>query len=193
MGAISPGADPVHRIWATDTGALIFGNLIGGPKLAPALSPGKTWAGIFGGIVLGTIAGVGAFVIMQLGAVARRFVCRFALQSSRIRATCLNPGSSGAFGIKNCGGLIPGHGGVLDRIDSTLLAAPVLAAVVLVAGFQSAVRSARHEAHRSQTDVSALPDLRSVLARQRHGAGLDRLHRRQHAGRHRPCAPNLWR
>lgn len=125
-------------IWATDTGALVFGNLIGGPKLWPALSPNKTWAGFFGGILLAAIAGGIMFAIMHLGAgrgaVFAALVGVMAhmgdLFESKVKRT---------FRIKNSGGLIPGHGGVLDRIDSTLLALPVLAAVVFVAGINPVV------------------------------------------------------
>ncbi len=127
-------------IWAADTGALVFGNLIGGPKLWPALSPNKTWAGFFGGIVLAAIAGGVAFGFMQLG------VGRGALFAASVAAVghmgdLLESWAKRKFRVKNSGGLIPGHGGVLDRIDSTLLAAPVLAAVVLLAGFNPMVLS----------------------------------------------------
>jgi phosphatidate cytidylyltransferase len=121
-------------VWATDTGALFLGNLIGGPKLAPVLSPNKTWAGFIGGIVCaGATAalmalglrtailpalGFGAFVAVagHLGDLFESFAKRRA-------------------GRKNSGSLIPGHGGVLDRIDSTLFAAPAAAVLVLLAGF----------------------------------------------------------
>lgn len=121
-------------IWATDTGALIVGNLIGGPKLWPALSPNKTWAGFFGGIVLAAIAGGATFAAIDLtvwhGALFAALVGVIAhmgdLFESWIKRT---------FAVKNSGGLIPGHGGVLDRIDSSLLALPALAAVVFIVGF----------------------------------------------------------
>jgi len=127
-------------IWATDTGALIFGNLIGGPKLWPVLSPNKTWAGFFGGIVLAAIAGGIAFAIMQLGA-GRGALFATSIGVIAHMGDLLESWAKRNFRIKNSGGLIPGHGGVLDRIDSTLLAAPLLAAVVLVAGFNPVVLS----------------------------------------------------
>lgn len=127
-------------IWATDTGALIFGNLIGGPKLWPALSPNKTWAGFFGGIVLAAIAGGVVFAIMQLGA-GRGAVFAASIGVIAHMGDLLESWAKRNFRIKNSGGLIPGHGGVLDRIDSTLLAAPVLAAVVLLAGLNPMVLS----------------------------------------------------
>jgi phosphatidate cytidylyltransferase len=121
-------------IWATDTGALIVGNLVGGPRLWPALSPNKTWAGTLGGIATGAV--FEAVYIAVLGgypgpaaalgaAIAAVAVCGDLFESWVKRR----------FQRKDSGGLIPGHGGVLDRIDSTLFAAPVLALIVIVFGF----------------------------------------------------------
>lgn len=118
-------------VWATDTGALIAGNLIGGPKLAPVLSPNKTWAGMLGGVaaaaiveaiyvgVLGGTAykaalyGAGLAVVAHAGDLFESFVKR-------------------RFHKKDSGTMIPGHGGVLDRIDSMLAAAMGMAALVMV-------------------------------------------------------------
>jgi phosphatidate cytidylyltransferase len=125
-------------IWATDTGALIFGNLIGGPKLWPALSPNKTWAGFFGGILLAAIAGGIAFAIMQLGA-GRGALFAASVGVIAHMGDLFESWAKRKFRVKDSGGLIPGHGGVLDRIDSTLLAVPALAIVVLVAGFNPVV------------------------------------------------------
>jgi phosphatidate cytidylyltransferase len=118
-------------VWATDTGALVVGNLVGGPKLAPVLSPNKTWSGTIGGIVAAAIAesifiaiigghagaaalfGAGLAVFAHLGDLFESWVKR-------------------RFHTKDSGGLIPGHGGVLDRIDSTLCAAMALEIAVFV-------------------------------------------------------------
>jgi phosphatidate cytidylyltransferase len=120
-------------VWATDTGALIAGNLIGGPKLVPRLSPNKTWAGTLGGIVaaaiveavyigilggspvLASVYGAGISIIAHSGDLFESWVKRL-------------------FNRKDSGSLIPGHGGMLDRIDSTLFAVSALAILVLVAG-----------------------------------------------------------
>jgi phosphatidate cytidylyltransferase len=121
-------------VWATDTGALIFGNLIGGPRLWPSLSPNKTWAGTLGGVAaaaaaeaafvafvgghpfFGAALGVGTAAVAHCGDLFESWVKR-------------------VFQRKDSGSMIPGHGGVLDRIDSTLAVAPCLAALVLLAGF----------------------------------------------------------
>jgi len=117
-------------VWASDTGALIFGNLIGGPKLWVALSPNKTWAGFFGGMA--TAAIITAIYAGALGLP----VLRGALFGAGISVVghtgdMFESWAKRMFRIKDSGGLIPGHGGVLDRIDSTLLAAIVLAVLVL--------------------------------------------------------------
>lgn len=118
-------------VWLTDTGALITGNLLKGPKLWPALSPNKTWSGAIGGAIAGTLAtailflvlhsnpwfgaalGLCASVVGQLGDLFESFLKR-------------------KVGRKNSGSLIPGHGGVLDRIDSMLFVAPVAAFAFLL-------------------------------------------------------------
>ena len=122
-------------VWATDTGALICGNLIGGLRLAPKLSPGKTWAGTIGGSVLAAL--VFAFYIgnflggSMLPALAFGFFFSFIAHGGDLAESLVKR----RFGIKNSGSLIPGHGGVLDRLDSTLAAAPVLALLVFAAHF----------------------------------------------------------
>lgn len=116
-------------VWATDTGALVFGKLIGGKKLAPKLSPGKTWAGTIGGtftaVVVFTpfIALFGADILVALA---------FAVGLSVVAhlGDLLESGIKRHFGYKNSGGLIPGHGGMLDRVDSLFAASIVMAVLV---------------------------------------------------------------
>jgi phosphatidate cytidylyltransferase len=121
-------------VWATDTGALFSGNLIGGPKLAPRLSPNKTWAGFFGGLLCAAImsAAVAMFLHARIWpAVAFGLVLSLSGQLGDLFESFVKR----RVGRKDSGGLIPGHGGVLDRIDSILLAAPVAAIAVLLLGF----------------------------------------------------------
>ena len=122
-------------IWATDTGALIAGKLIGGPRIAPRLSPGKTWAGTIGGSV--TAALVYAFYIYLLSGHwnALAFPFAFAFSFAAHGGDLFESLVKRRFGLKDSGAVIPGHGGILDRIDSTLAAAPVLAALVLLLHF----------------------------------------------------------
>ncbi len=118
-------------IWAADSGALLAGRLIGGPKLVPLLSPNKTWSGFFGGVLL---AAIGEAVYIAV------FDGNYWLGG--LFGVCLGLVASGGdlfeswikriFRRKNSGSLIPGHGGVLDRIDSTLFVAPVGAILLLI-------------------------------------------------------------
>ncbi len=119
-------------IWATDTGALICGKLIGGPRMAPKLSPGKTWAGTIGGSIIAALV-FAAYVGSLLGGSALlaglfAFCISFVAHGGDLFESFVKR----RFGLKDTGTVIPGHGGVLDRIDSTLAAAPVLALLVFV-------------------------------------------------------------
>jgi phosphatidate cytidylyltransferase len=121
-------------VWSTDTGALIFGNLIGGPRMAPRISPSKTWAGTIGGSVAAAVI-FGLYVWLLGGALW--FAALFGLIFS-ITAHAGDLFESFAkrhFGVKDSGYLIPGHGGVLDRMDSTMFASVALMLLVVLTGF----------------------------------------------------------
>ena len=117
-------------VWGSDTGALFSGSLIKGPKLWPALSPNKTWAGFFGGTAAGAVMATVVFAVVHanpwvgaaLGTVAALVGHAGDLFESWVKRSV---------GRKNSGSLIPGHGGVLDRVDSMLFVAPVAAVVLL--------------------------------------------------------------
>lgn len=118
-------------VWATDTGALFAGRSIGGPKLAPVISPNKTWAGLAGGMLAAAI--VGAVFALWLGSP----VMLAALISAGL-AVVAQAGDlveslvKRHFGVKDSGTIIPGHGGIFDRVDGLLAVAPVWALVVLL-------------------------------------------------------------
>ncbi len=120
-------------VWASDSGAFIAGRSLGGPRLAPRLSPNKTWAGALGG-VLGTALVAAAFA-WWLGATVMLVVpAGIALG---IAAQLGDLGESLAkrhFGVKDSSGLIPGHGGLLDRLDGMLAAAALQALLTLAGG-----------------------------------------------------------
>jgi phosphatidate cytidylyltransferase len=110
-------------VWGTDIGAYIAGRLIGGPKLAPAISPNKTWAGLAGGMALAALFGygVGLYCHARQPLAAGGFATVLAgvsqlgdLFESHIKRRA---------GVKESGDLIPGHGGILDRIDGLIFAA----------------------------------------------------------------------
>jgi phosphatidate cytidylyltransferase len=120
-------------VWASDIGAYAFGRLIGGPKLAPHLSPNKTWAGAIGGLGCTLLVGL-ATVYLDHGHIGPVLGVTVAVA---IAAQLGDLGESFAkrhFHVKDSGAIIPGHGGLLDRLDSLLAAAMVLAAIVAAAG-----------------------------------------------------------
>lgn len=116
-------------VWATDIGAYAAGRLIGGPKLMPRISPKKTWAGLIGGMVASGLVGW-MVAIWVLHAAAPGLV-------ALVAAVLAVVGQAGDFfesfikrrsQVKDSGTLIPGHGGLLDRIDGLMAAALALAA-----------------------------------------------------------------
>jgi phosphatidate cytidylyltransferase len=120
-------------IWATDTGALVTGNLIGGPKLWPALSPNKTWAGTLGGVAAAAIV-ESVYVGVLGGHVAPAALLGAGIAVVAHCGDLFESWVKRTFQRKDSGGMIPGHGGVLDRIDSTLFAVPALTLAVFVTG-----------------------------------------------------------
>jgi phosphatidate cytidylyltransferase len=120
-------------IWMTDTGALIVGNLIGGARLWPSLSPNKTWAGTLGGVAAAA-AGEACFVMLIGGTALTGIVLGAGIAVTAHCGDLFESWVKRVFRRKDSGSIIPGHGGVLDRIDSTLGAAPCLAAFVLIGG-----------------------------------------------------------
>jgi phosphatidate cytidylyltransferase len=116
-------------VWTNDTAAYASGRAIGGPKLAPRLSPSKTWAGFFGGVacagLFGWVAGRLAGSANPLPVVAASLLLAVAAQLGDLAESA----AKRHFGVKDSSWLIPGHGGLLDRVDG-LLAASVVAEVV---------------------------------------------------------------
>ncbi len=141
------GADPFGAlailfvfviVWTTDTFAYLCGRMIGGPKLWPAVSPGKTWAGTIGGLAFAALAGllfaglitsptaplalaataIGLSIVSQIGDLAESALKR-------------------AFAVKNASGLIPGHGGFMDRMDGIVTAASLAALLAALRGASS--------------------------------------------------------
>lgn len=122
-------------IWLNDTGAFLVGSAIGRHKLCERLSPKKSWEGFIGGVCFSVLAGVVAscyfsdYLIMQgsvwfyagMGIVVSLFSTWGDLFESMIKRTV---------GVKDSGKLLPGHGGMLDRVDSLLFVAPVLMAYI---------------------------------------------------------------
>ena len=136
-GAISIAAGgvllglPLLLTWATDIGAMLFGRLIGGRKLIPAVSPGKTVSGAVGGVVLAIVVAwlyvhfalrpAAQLAMTTRGIVGFAIVISVAGQVGDIFESLLKREA----GVKDSSSLLPGHGGILDRIDSLLFVLPV--------------------------------------------------------------------
>lgn len=122
-------------VWASDIGAYMLGRLVGGPKLAPAISPGKTWSGACGGLVAAALVGVAA---ARLGEGAPRAAMATAAGLGVVAqlGDLFESALKRHFGVKDSGHLIPGHGGLLDRLDAVLLAAPAAALLSALRGME---------------------------------------------------------
>jgi len=120
-------------VWATDIGAYFAGRVIGGPKLAPAISPNKTWAGLAGGVVLASVFGAAMhrYCGLPLRMTLATPVLAVIAQGGDLYESWLKRRA----GVKDSGTLIPGHGGVLDRLDGIVPVAPVAAALVVLPHF----------------------------------------------------------
>ena len=116
-------------VWATDTAALVFGKLIGGKKLWPAVSPGKTWAGTIGGSLSAAIV-FGLYIAVLDFAVTKAVLFALAFSVVAHLGDLFESWVKRHFGLKDSGGLIPGHGGALDRVDSLLASSVVMALLV---------------------------------------------------------------
>lgn len=116
----------------TDVGGYFAGRMIGGPRLAPTLSPGKTWSGLGGGLVLA--AGLGALFSWGTTGTYAEEVCAVSILAAfvAVAGDLAESGLKRRFGVKDASKLIPGHGGVLDRLDG-LMAAAIVAAIVTFA------------------------------------------------------------
>ena len=116
-------------VWATDIGAYFTGRRIGGAKLAPSISPNKTWAGLGGGVVAAAVVGALVGIAAHLSVTTLWLGGLLAVVAQA--GDLLESGMKRRAGVKDSGALLPGHGGLLDRIDGLL---PV---VILVAALNA--------------------------------------------------------
>jgi phosphatidate cytidylyltransferase len=117
--------------WSTDIFAYFAGRGIGGPKLAPRISPNKTWAGVIGGMAGAAVLGLVAASFFELGEPFRWLGAPMALAAQL--GDLYESSVKRRAGVKDSGTILPGHGGVLDRVDG-LLPVAVLTLAVLMAG-----------------------------------------------------------
>lgn len=117
-------------VWATDIGAYFAGRAIGGPKLAPRVSPSKTWAGLGGGVLAALVLG---FVLHATGRLPIQLAAASGLLAVAAQlGDLLESGMKRRAGVKDSGTLLPGHGGVMDRLDGVATAAPLAAFLYLM-------------------------------------------------------------
>jgi phosphatidate cytidylyltransferase len=116
-------------VWATDIVAYFTGRAVGGPKLAPRLSPNKTWSGAVGGLVGAVLAAVAVVYFSGAGGVLAAIVIAIALSVVAQIGDLFESAIKRQFGAKDAGTLIPGHGGLMDRLDG-FVAAAVLACFI---------------------------------------------------------------
>jgi len=123
-------------VWAADTGAYFTGKTFGKKKLAPQISPGKTRAGLLGGLVAAPFVALFTVNLTPLTAVepVRLILLSLVTALVSVGGDLMISLHKRCSGFKDSGNLLPGHGGVLDRIDSLLAAAPFFALGLLVSG-----------------------------------------------------------
>jgi phosphatidate cytidylyltransferase len=126
-------------VWIGDIGAYVLGRTFGGPRLAVSISPNKTWAGFFGAIAGATVVGVATVGLMRAGNTAALVAASVVLVIVAQGGDLAESWVKRRAGVKDTSRLIPGHGGLLDRLDGLLAAAAVLA---LGAGLMGGVPTA---------------------------------------------------
>lgn len=120
-------------VWGADSGAYIFGRLFGKHKLAPKVSPGKTWQGFIGGLLTSAIFSLLFSLCVNLSvAPFTLLVCSVIAVLASVLGDLTESMFKREVGIKDSGHLIPGHGGIMDRIDSLTAAVPVFVCLLLL-------------------------------------------------------------
>jgi len=110
-------------VWTADTLAYFAGRTFGGPKLMPSVSPSKTWSGFFGAVFGGLIAAVLVFYFAGLNNLPAAAMLGAAIGGLEQGGDLFESAAKRKFGVKDSGSIIPGHGGVLDRVDGLMAAA----------------------------------------------------------------------
>jgi len=123
----------IGATWAADVGAYAVGSLWGRRKIAPRVSPGKTWEGTFGGFGAAALAVLGIAALFGLGR-PEAAVAAVTIGPAAFAGDLLESWTKRRAGVKDSGTLLPGHGGMLDRIDSLIAVAPLVAGLTLAAG-----------------------------------------------------------
>ena len=119
--------------WSADIGAYAVGNLLKGPKLWPRFSPNKTWAGFTAGLIGGSAAGLILTSMLDFGLPHPAWGAALGLAGAlaTMAGDLWESALKRRFGVKDAGNIIPGHGGLLDRVDGMMFAVVVIAAARL--------------------------------------------------------------
>jgi phosphatidate cytidylyltransferase len=115
--------------WAADIGAYGVGRIVGGTKLWPRISPNKTWAGFVGGLIIATLVGLAAWRLLPALGISVRtaLIVGFAGGAATMAGDLWESILKRRFGVKDSGDLIPGHGGLFDRVDGLMFAVMAVA------------------------------------------------------------------
>lgn len=134
--ALRKGADGFGAVvfvflvaWATDTAAFFVGRRVGGPRLWRRVSPSKTWSGAFGGLVAGVVFGAAVALWLDVPLGPAVLLAAALVAVSAQAGDLLESAAKRRFSIKDAGTLIPGHGGVMDRVDGLIAASLVTMAL----------------------------------------------------------------
>lgn len=122
-------------VWGADIGAYFAGKTFGNRKLAPSVSPGKTWAGVFGGMGTSVVLSAAMALIFLPGLTSLQWILLLVISALVVAISVLGDLFESLLkryrGIKDSSGLLPGHGGILDRIDSLCAATPMFCVLLL--------------------------------------------------------------
>ncbi len=125
-------------VWLTDIGAYGFGKTMGGRLLVPKLSPNKTWSGAIGGVICGALGGVLITLLFQknIPVPAALFIAML-IGIMTVLGDITESAIKRHFGVKDASGLIPGHGGLLDRVDGMIFAVFMMGAFMVMHDFRT--------------------------------------------------------
>ncbi|QKX02199.1 phosphatidate cytidylyltransferase [Wolbachia endosymbiont of Dirofilaria (Dirofilaria) immitis] len=120
----------ILTVWSIDVTAYLFGKNFGGAKICPIISPGKTWLGLFGAALAGIICTTFGSVFLSLFSIFYSPVIGLTVAILAQLGDFTESLIKRAYNVKDSGSMIPGHGGVLDRMDSFIFTAPLIAIYV---------------------------------------------------------------
>lgn len=122
----------IALVWINDTFAYLSGSLMGRHKMTPVLSPGKTWEGYTGGLLVTLLAGWLAWNITGIASLWAWFGISMLVSLLGLAGDLFESGLKRSVKVKNTGELLPGHGGILDRFDSLLFVAPAVLILIIL-------------------------------------------------------------